>query len=269
MRAHLGMNTGILAALAAAALAGCDATGVSETAAVRRSVSTPRPAVRPCRTGPVTGASGRIAFSSDRTGNYELFTINADGSGLAQLTNDPGYDDHPAWSPDGTRLAFTRTALLYRDIYVMNADGTAVVRLTTDGADDHEMAWSPDGTKIVWRIDRHGAGKLAVMNADGSGATEIAANRDGLLSPSWPPDGSPSWSPDGTKLVVSSTRADGTDLFIMNADGCGAVNLTDDRAIDDEPAWQPTPLPASVADRIPATTPVQPAPGPIELPKTT
>ena len=93
------------------------------------------------------GDQPRILFSSrrDRDDN-EIYTMNADGSGVVRLTNNSTYDYPVAWSPDGRRILFQS----YRDgngeIYTMNADGTGVVRLTNNSTYDSPYAWSPDGT---------------------------------------------------------------------------------------------------------------------------
>ncbi len=87
--------------------------------------------------------SGRIAFLSERDGNGEIYVMNADGSGLTRLTNNPASDLSPDWSPDSKRIAFTSTRDGNFEIYVMNADGSAQTPLTNNVADDFAPAWSP------------------------------------------------------------------------------------------------------------------------------
>ena len=83
--------------------------------------------------------------------------MNADGIGQTRLTNNAVVDDEPAWSPDGTQIAFTSNRPAANlDIYVMNADGTGQTRLTNNAARRPDPAWSPDGTKIAFTIDRDG-----------------------------------------------------------------------------------------------------------------
>ncbi|MGB1377617.1 MAG: TolB family protein, partial [Miltoncostaeaceae bacterium] len=77
-----------------------------------------------------SGADGRIAFSSNRTGNYEIYSMNPDGSDVRQLTNSPRDDAQVAWSPDGTKIAFASNRTGNDEVYVMNADGSGVVNIT-------------------------------------------------------------------------------------------------------------------------------------------
>ncbi len=85
--------------------------------------------------------------------------MNADGSNPVRLTNEPGDDFAPSWSPDGTQIVFVsdrdQTAGIY-DLYIMNADGSGVSRLTNDTAIDYSPDWSPDGKKIVFRSHHDG-----------------------------------------------------------------------------------------------------------------
>jgi Tol biopolymer transport system component len=69
--------------------------------------------------------------------------MNADGSGLKRLTNNDASDRQPAWSPDGTKIAFNSERDGNREIYVMNADGSGLTRLTNNDASDWDPAWSP------------------------------------------------------------------------------------------------------------------------------
>src|SRR5437762_1089425 len=97
------------------------------------------------------GVQGKIAFTSDRDGNDEIYVMNADGTGVTRLTNDNGsFDRQPAWSPACDRIAFTKDPGGNVEIYVMNADGTGATRLTNSVGYDEEPAWSPDGTRIAF-----------------------------------------------------------------------------------------------------------------------
>lgn len=187
---------------------------------------------------PPRATNGRIAFMSTQDGNPEIYTVNPDGSGLTRLTYSDSGDLAPAWSPDGTRLAFgcgigpagdgVNTGGS-SDICVMDADGRGLVRLTNDPVSDGEPAWSLDGGQIAFRR----AGDIYTIRPDGTGVTRLTT--DAAAS-------DPAWSPDGTQIVFTSMRDRGgnTEIYLMNADGTQARNLTQDLATeDDHPAWSP------------------------------
>jgi len=161
--------------------------------------------------------------------------MNADGSGQTNLTNDPAADLSPAWSPDGTKIAFNSDrGGGAQDIYVMNADGSGMTRLSDDPAEDARPDWSPDGTKIAFDTNRDGPFRIYTMNADGGGQTRVT--QIGL-------DIEPAWSPDGSKIVYTSG---GAEVFVMNPDGSGRTNLSQDPALDGQPDWQPLPITVDV-----------------------
>lgn len=105
---------------------------------------------------------GKIVFSRLVSGvlgagNTELFVMNADGSGVAQLTHSPYGDIEPAWSPDGSRVAFQSNRDGTFEIYVIGADGTGETRLTFNPARDSYPSWTADGG-ILFESDRDGNG---------------------------------------------------------------------------------------------------------------
>ena len=83
----------------------------------------------------------RVAFSSDRDGDWEIYVMNADGSGQINLTNEPSSDRLPSCSPDGARIAFTSARDGNSEIYLMNADGSGVTRRTEEPVDDGGPEW--------------------------------------------------------------------------------------------------------------------------------
>jgi len=83
----------------------------------------------------------KIAFCSEKSGNWEIYVMDADGSNQVNLTNNPAHDMDPTWSPDGTRIAFDSDRDGNNEIYVMNADGSNAVNLTNNPASDRDPDW--------------------------------------------------------------------------------------------------------------------------------
>jgi hypothetical protein len=189
------------------------------------------------------GTNGRIAFSSDRSGDFEIYTVNPDGSDLKRLTNAPGSDGVARWSPDGTKLVFSSDRDGNAEIYTMTADGSDQTRLTSNPAQDSLPSWSPDGAKIAFTRLPQGAStpEIVVINADGSGETQIT---QGTPAPS--PGGvqgggyfHAEWGPDGRIAVAAFTPGTLFQIFLMNADGSGQTQLTQDAANAITPTWSP------------------------------
>ena len=188
------------------------------------------PTATPTLTPPL---EGRIAFASFRDGNWEIYAMNADGSGLARLTSNPDFAAGPSWSPDGRRIAF------YSDmdwngnweIYAMNADGSDLARLTNNPAYDGRPSWSPDGQRIAFTSERDGNFEIYTMNADGSDLARLTNN------PAY--DGRPSWSPGGRRIAFTSERDGNREIYVMNADGSGVERLTNNSDSDVGPSWSP------------------------------
>jgi Tol biopolymer transport system component len=174
-----------------------------------------------------------IAFSSDRDnprGYNDIFVMKPNGSQVHNLTNNPMSSDiFPAWSPDGTKIAFSSSRDGDSDIYVMDADGKNLIRLTRDPEYDSIPNWSPDGRKIAFTSRRDGNFEVYVMNADGE-------NQIRLTQDPWN-DGLPSWSPDGRKIAFMSHR--NSEIFVMDVDGKNFVRLTRNPASDAHPSWSP------------------------------
>ena len=192
-------------------------------------VITGSPSIRP---------NGKIAFTSNRDGNQEIYLMNADGTGQVRLTNNSGTDNLPAFSPDGRRIAFvSENASGTFAIKLMNADGTNQIQLTPIAYlntpypwhEKRSLSWSPDGGKIAFEEN----GDIFTINIDGSNRTNLTRDPAG--------DFEPSWSADGSRIVFISTRVSYLTLHSMNADGSNVAALPSAGEFwDMSPDWSPT-----------------------------
>jgi hypothetical protein len=173
----------------------------------------------------------RLAIVKRTNGNADIWTVSSNGTGATRLTTHAAEDVDPAWSPDGSKIAFRSARDGNADIYVMNADGSGVARLTQHAALDSRPTWSPDGRRIAFQSDRDGNDEIHVMNADGSGVMRLTSN-------DWS-DRQPAWSPDGQKIAFASNRDGNYEIYVMNADGSSATRLTTHATDDIQPAWSP------------------------------
>ena len=145
---------------------------------------------------------GRADFFETIYNESSLYIINADGTGLKQLTPAPGSDFEPAWSPDGTRIAFTSVRGGFRQIYSLDVESLEITLLTntTSAIESSQPSWSPDGTKITYMVKRVGAYQVWSMNEDGQEAVQLTHSGQEI----W--DYLPSWSPDGRTVFFNQRR---------------------------------------------------------------
>jgi len=179
-------------------------------------------------------SQSKVVFDSERDGNFEIYVINADGSNQQRLTKWERGDQYPAWTPDGTRIAFTSWGREDgpRAIFTMDPDGSNVTRCRSCGS------WSPDGKRILFQADD--AEDIFIMDADGSNVQRLTTTPGaGKFSSGG------AWSPDGSWIAFSSNRdGDGDtdgDIYVMAADGSNVKRLTDTpgKQFSGRPQWSP------------------------------
>jgi len=208
----------------------------------------------------------KMVFTSNRSGNYEIWSMNADGSDRRKLTSRPNWDGLPRWSPDGTKIVFVgvihdKEGAQSLEIFSINSDGSNLRQLTDSTtlkthdesasaevghSHEHEKmawnsvpTWSPDGSKILFSSNRDGDSVtpiLYTMNPDGSDQKKFGLFMDA--------DGSdPDWSPVTNKIVWTRGTAAKGDIWVMDASSplpmLTAKKVTE--TIDDHrnPVWSP------------------------------
>ncbi len=215
-------------------------------------------------TNPTWSPDGKkIAFMSNRGlgGNEDIYVMNAvdtngdsNGDNQIRLTKHAARDRQPAWSPNGTRIAFEsyRVDEFNAEIFVMKPTPEGrrnrPVNLTKNSADDIESSWSPDGTRIAFARaqgpDSGFAGELGyaepeiyTMKADGTDQVPLTENKELSYSPVW--------SPDGTKIAFSRTvdvaTSSDRNIFVMSSTFSIPINLTNRSGFDTNPDWQALP----------------------------
>jgi hypothetical protein len=169
----------------------------------------------------------RIAFSSDRDGDREIYTMDHDGEDVQRLTWSPASEENPAWSPAWTRLAFQSDRSGNCDIFSMRADCDSTAadpetcydlrQLTDDPTDDLLPAWSPDGRSIAFVSMRDGDPEIYVMDSNGQNQRRLTFS----ASSEW----RPAWLPDSTGLVFVSDRSGNNDIYQLTVPEPGAGPL--------------------------------------------
>jgi ABC-type sugar transport system substrate-binding protein len=162
-----------------------------------------------------------IAFDSDRDGNHEIYRMDSDGNELINLSNNPADDIEPAWSPDGSQIAFSSDRVTETGgghfIYIMNADGSGLRQLSEE-SESRTPNWSNDGAMITYEAN----GDIYLIQADGSSPALNLTNSPGK-------DFLPKLSANGSQIawILLSNAPDRGNVFVMNVDGSNVRQLTD------------------------------------------
>jgi TolB protein len=198
---------------------------------------------------PSFSADGRlVAFS----GNYEpgpvpagrhIYVVSVDGSGLLQLTTGAGFDENPAFSPNGKRVVFDRhTGTGKAHIFSVNVDGSGLRQLTNGSFNDSEPVYMPSGKRIVFVSDRDH--DVKTDRSDIFAMAPSGANQRVLIDGPRNED-EPDTSPNGKRIAFVSNRAAGINIFVAGANGGHVRQLTHNKRdcfsgnCNLSPAWSP------------------------------
>jgi len=171
----------------------------------------------------------KIAFTSTRDGNSEIYIVDADGRNLKRLTNHPAVDQLPRWSPDGQTLVFESNRDGNTEIYRIGREAGEPQRLTDSPYADRFPVWSPDGKRVAFYRDIARNWEVFVMKSDGSDQRNLTNHRER--------DGVPFWHPDGQRIGFHSTRDGRFQLYTMNVDGSEQRNLSNNKFHEDLASW--------------------------------
>ncbi len=182
---------------------------------------------------PTPARPGVIAFNLTGLRNKtSVWRIDGDGRHPLLLIEDTHPNSPPAWSPDGTKLAFISSRDGRQALYVAGSDGTDVQKLTKDLFRMDGESWSPDGKKIALSASEVGENTdIWVIDLQTLQATNLT--RDAAE------DIHPAWSPSGEKIAFASMRSGKPQVYVMNTDGSYITPITEDPLGCSRPAWSP------------------------------
>ena len=184
--------------------------------------------------------SGVLAFLTMRDGNFEIYTMHADGGHVTNLTNNKSLDFWSSWSPDGKHILFYSNRDGNNEIYRMNSDGSNPINLSNHPSNDLLPAWSPDGKQIVFTSDRdHKSGEVYKMNSDGTEVVRLTYNESF--------EEVPTWSANGETILFTREIIDTADsanivsgeIFTMDQNGNNERRLTNKKGFDSGAKFSP------------------------------
>lgn len=213
------------------------AVALAATAVLAGWLSVPGCGLDPDPLQPPQPPGHTLAYVSSGLGNADdIFVLSADAATDDNLTNFAAYDSWPAWSPDGTQMAFesNRDDPMFTEIYVVQVDSGYLTRLTADtGFADAQPAWSPLGNRIAFVSDRDSAGfDIYLMNTDGGSVKRLTTDAENSVQPAWSPDG-------GTLAFATDRNGAPGEIYVMDTTGGNLLNLTNHTASDLTPTWSP------------------------------
>jgi hypothetical protein len=188
-------------------------------------------------------------FSSKRAGNYDIYSIGVDGTGLTRITSNSLDERDPEWSPRGNEISFERIwpqgYTDWHNIYIVAPNGSGERQLLPGSYYDRDATWSPDGNRIAFVSYALGQPQIHVINADGTGVMALTDDQADQQDTYYFVNGGPTWSPDDQKIAfihqVCSVYCGGTQIQTINSDGSGGRTTLNSSNSVTAPDWQPHP----------------------------
>ncbi len=241
----------VVIALVVALSGGGDGGGAADTSAAPPTASSapsgstsstgPTATTIPIPTAAAPAPDDVILYTSVRGDNWDIFSVQADGTGERQLTTNPARDLLAVWSPDRRSVAHSREAGAW-GVRIVSADGGTEVALSDELAADARVAWSPDGRRLAFVSERERTSDLYLLDVQ-TGELQKLTDDPTI-------EGDPAWSPDGESIALWRTIGSNQDLWILDVaetlalrtsgDGdVSGVKVTEDPGLDADPAWSP------------------------------
>jgi CxxC motif-containing protein (DUF1111 family) len=172
----------------------------------------------------------KIVFASRRTGLWQIFTMNIDGTSQVNISNSSANDSQPAWSFNGSSIAFTRaplTAPSVEKIWTMTSAGGSQTQVTTGVGNDERPTYAPDNSSIAFSTDRDGNWEIYKIPSSGGTATRLTNNPAA--------DTNPAWAPDNSAVAFSSNRGGAARIWATSPDGSIQTQIS--AGVGDQPAY--------------------------------
>ena len=178
-------------------------------------------------------SSTEIAFVSDRSGNKEIYVMEADGNNVRKATANRSINNFPNWSPDGQAIAYTSYRQGNRPLIFLSSRGALRPGrlLQSDGRSQYRAVFDPIGERLAVVLSNGSSSEIVSVSTDGTDVRRITQ------SPSI--EVSPTWSPDGKRIAFVSDRTGAPQIYIMSANGGDERRLTFDGAYNTNPNWSP------------------------------
>jgi len=173
----------------------------------------------------------QIAFASNRTGNWEIWLMDWDGSNQRKITSHNALSILPSWSPDNERMVYTSFARGTSDMYIINRRGGGRARINSGLALNTSATFSPVSNDIAFVGSVRGNPDIYLIKDDGSNVRRLTST--GSI------ESTPEWSPNGRQISFTSGRSGTPQIYVMDAEGADVRRISFDGNWNDDATWAP------------------------------